>query len=131
MQPNFRYFPQNQDKWKYTPGGISMQPNNGKPPHQMFGHNQHPSHLQNHLNPNVLNPLNQPVQMIPSGTFDHVPQSVNVNGVGVKTNEQLVYFSGQHSGVMQPHQYQTRNPAAVSRTTFLYYIFHFIHISHL
>lgn len=94
-----------------------MQPNNGKPPHQMFGHNQHPSHLQNHLNPNVLNPLNQPVQMIQSGTFDHVPQSVNVNGV--KTNEQLVYYSGQHSGVMQQHQYQTpRNAAAVSRIVF-------------
>lgn len=99
-----------------------MQANNGKPPHQMFGHNQHPSHLQNHLNPNVLNPLNQPVQMIQSGSFDHVPQRVNVNGVGVKTNEQLVYYSGQHSGVMQPHQYQTtQNAAAVSQLSLLHF----------
>lgn len=98
-----------------------MQPSNGKPPHQMLGHNQHPSHLQNHLNHTVLNPtLNQPVQMIQSGTFDHVHQSVNVNGVGVKPNEQFVFFSGQpHSGVMQQQQqhqqYSTsRNAAAVS-----------------
>lgn len=94
-----------------------MQPNNGKPPLQMHGHNQHPSHLQNHLNPTVLNPLNQPVQMIQSGIFDHVPPSVNVNGV--KPNEQLVYFSGQHSGVMQPHQYPTTRNAAVSLCLFL------------
>lgn len=94
-----------------------MQPNNGKPPHQMLGHNQqHQLHLQNHLNHTVLNPtLNQPVQMIQSG-FDHVHPSVNVNGVGVKPNEQLVFFSGQpHSGVMQQHQYtNTRTAAAVS-----------------
>ncbi|KAJ6636061.1 Maternal protein pumilio [Pseudolycoriella hygida] len=109
----------NQDKWKYNaptiPGGISMQPNNGKPPHQILGHSQHQSHLQNHLNPTVLNhTLNQPVQMIPGGIFDHVHQSVNVNGV--KPNEQLVYYSGQpHSGVMQPHQYPSnRNAAAIT-----------------
>lgn len=90
-----------------------MQPNNGKPPHQMLGHNQHPLHLQNHLNHTVLNPtLNQPVQMIQSG-FDHVHPSVNVNGV--KPNEQLVYFSGQpHSGVMQQRQYTATPNAAVS-----------------
>lgn len=96
-----------------------MQPNNGKPP-QMLGHNQHPSHLQNHT---VLNPtLNQPVQMIQSGTFDHVHQSVNVNGVGVKPNEQFVFFSGQpHTGVMQQHQYSTtRNAAAVSETFLIF-----------
>lgn len=83
-------------------------PNNGKPP-QMLGHNQHPLHLQNQLNQTVLNPtLNQPVQMIQS-SFDHVHPSVNMNGV--KSNEHLVYFSGQpHSGVMQQRQYTT-NPA--------------------
>lgn len=98
-----------------------MQPNNGKPP-QMIGHNQHPLHLQNHLNQTVLNPtLNQPVQMIQSG-FDHVPPSVNVNGVGVKPNEQLVYYSGQpHSGVMQQRQYTTNTPNAVSGFFILYF----------
>lgn len=119
--------PQNQDKWKYNgpmnstiPGGLSMQPNNGKS-HQMLGHNQHPSHLQNHINPqnhlnqNVLNhALNQtgvPMQMIQGSVYDHLHQSVNVNGV--KPNEQLVYLGQPH--LMAPqNQYMTRNTTAVS-----------------
>lgn len=109
------------------PGGISMQPNNGKPPHQMLGHNQH---IQNHLNPNHLNQtvlnhaLSQsamPMQMIQGGIYDHVHQSVNVNGVGVKPTEQLVYCGQPHLGVMPPqNQYMTRN-AAVSPIVLFFY----------
>lgn len=106
------------------PGGMSMQQNNGKPPHQMHGHNQHPSHLQNHINPQnhvnqtVLNHLNQSGMPMPInflGSYEHVHQSVNVNGV-VKPNEQLVYLGGQRHLHMQPQtQYMTtRNTAAVS-----------------
>lgn len=120
MKQTKKHIPQNQDKWRYNApntGGISMQPNNGKTPHQMLGPNQHPLYQQNHLNHTVLNPtLNQPV-MIQSG-FDHVHPSVNVNGV--KPNEQLVYFGQPHSGVMQQHQYaNARNAVAVSPISFL------------